>query len=40
MAEPTSLKVGDRAPAFDLPAFPEGRIKLSQFKNKQHVVIF
>lgn len=40
MAEPTSLKVGDRAPAFDLPAFPEGQIKLSQFKSKQNVVLY
>lgn len=40
MAELTSLNVGDRAPTFDLPAFPAGRIKLSQFKAKQNVVLY
>lgn len=38
--EPQGLKVGDRAPAFDLPSYPEGRIKLSQFKGKQNVVLY
>lgn len=33
-------EVGDKAPAFDLPAFPSGRIKLSQFKGKQNVVLY
>ena len=32
--------VGKAAPAFDLPAFPTGRIKLSQFKGKQNVVLY
>ncbi len=32
--------VGTKAPAFDLPAFPEGRYKLSQFKGKQNVVLY
>lgn len=32
--------VGSKAPAFDLPAFPEGKIKLSQFKDKQNVVLY
>lgn len=40
MAEATTLKVGDRAPAFDLPAFPEGRVKLSQFKGQKNVVLY
>ena len=40
MAESKELKIGDRAPAFDLPAFPDGRIKLSQFKGKQNVVLY
>ncbi|MDB5335887.1 MAG: Peroxiredoxin [Planctomycetaceae bacterium] len=40
MGELTPLKVGDRAPAFDLPAFPAGQIKLSQFKSKQNVVLY
>lgn len=33
-------EVGDKAPAFDLPAFPKGRYKLSQFKGKQNVVLY
>jgi thioredoxin-dependent peroxiredoxin len=32
--------VGSKAPAFDLPAFPKGRCKLSQFKGKQNVVLY
>ena len=32
--------VGAKAPAFDLPAYPEGRYKLSQFKGKQSVVLY
>ena len=32
---------GKRAPAFDLPATPDGKqIKLSQFKGKQNVVLY
>lgn len=33
-------KVGAKAPAFDLPAYPEGRFKLSQFKGKKNVVLY
>ncbi|HUQ69653.1 MAG TPA: thioredoxin-dependent thiol peroxidase [Planctomycetaceae bacterium] len=33
-------EVGSKAPAFDLPAFPAGRYKLSQFKGKQKVVLY
>uniref|UniRef100_A0A7C2NYJ1 thioredoxin-dependent peroxiredoxin n=1 Tax=Schlesneria paludicola TaxID=360056 RepID=A0A7C2NYJ1_9PLAN len=33
-------EVGSKAPAFDLPAFPGGRCKLSQFKGKQNVVLY
>ncbi len=33
-------EVGSKAPAFDLPAYPEGRYKLSQFKGKQNVVLY
>jgi peroxiredoxin Q/BCP len=40
MSETLSLKVGDRAPAFDLPSYPDGRIKLSQFKGEQNVVLY
>jgi peroxiredoxin Q/BCP len=39
----TELKipaVGDKAPLFDLPTFPKGRTKLSQFKGKQNVVLY
>ena len=32
--------VGKAAPDFDLPAFPTGRIQLSQFKGKQNVVLY
>ena len=32
--------VGAKAPGFDLPSFPEGRRKLSQFKGKQNVVLY
>ncbi len=32
--------VGSRAPAFELPAFPSGKIKLSQFKGKQNVILY
>jgi thioredoxin-dependent peroxiredoxin len=39
-------QVGAKAPVFDLPAFPEadiavkGKVKLSQFKGKQNVVLY
>jgi len=35
----TTPAVGKKAPAFDLPAFPSGRVKLSQLKGK-HVVLY
>src|SRR5579885_2102436 len=34
------LTVGSKAPAFDLPAFPSGRYKLSQLKGKYVVLYF
>ena len=40
MPVPGTLEVGAKAPAFDLPAYPEGRFKLSQFKGKQNVVLY
>jgi peroxiredoxin Q/BCP len=40
MNKPVKPQVGDRAPAFDLPAHPKGRLKLSQFKQNQHVVLY
>ncbi|MFO1042672.1 MAG: thioredoxin-dependent thiol peroxidase [Planctomycetaceae bacterium] len=35
-----TVEVGAKAPAFDLPAYPEARFKLSQFKGKQNVVLY
>lgn len=40
MANVNRPAVGDKAPAFDLPTFPKGRTKLSQFKGKQNVVLY
>lgn len=40
MPEAATPAIGTKAPAFDLPAFPEGRFKLSQFKGKQNVVLY
>ncbi|MCA9042153.1 MAG: thioredoxin-dependent thiol peroxidase [Planctomycetaceae bacterium] len=33
-------EVGDKAPNFNLPAFPEGRHKLADFKGKQNIVLY
>ena len=33
-------QVGDKAPNFNLPAFPEGRHKLADYKGKQNVVLY
>lgn len=40
MTEAAIPAVGTKAPAFDLPAYPEGRFKLSQFKGNQNVVLY
>lgn len=40
MSAPKLLDVGSTAPAFSLPAFPEGTIKLSEFKGKKNVVLY
>ncbi len=40
MPDSTVPAVGANAPAFDLPAFPDGRCKLSQFKGRQNVVLY
>ena len=36
----TTPEVGKRAPAFTLPAYPEGKIRLSQFKGEKNVVLY
>lgn len=36
----TMPQVGDRAPAFTLPSVPEGKVRLSQFKGDQNVVLY
>ncbi len=33
-------QVGKSAPAFNLPATPEGKIRLSQFKGEKNVVLY
>ena len=40
MSETKMPQVGDKAPSFDLATFPKGRVKLSQFKGKQNVVLY
>jgi len=40
MPDSTIPAVGTKAPAFDLPAFPDGRRKLSQFKGERNVVLY
>lgn len=40
MPDQAMPEVGDKAPAFDLPTYPKGRAKLSQFKGKQNVVLY
>lgn len=40
MTEHSRPEVGDKAPAFDLPVYPKGKIKLSQFKGQQNVVLY
>lgn len=32
--------VGKRAPTFNLPAIPEGRVRLSQFRGTQNVLLY
>jgi len=33
-------KTGERAPAFTLPAVPDGKVRLSQFKGEKNVVLY
>lgn len=40
MPESSMPQAGDKAPAFDLPVHPTGRVKLSQYKGKQNVVLY
>jgi len=40
MTNASMPEVGDKAPAFDLPTYPKGRAKLSQYKGKQNVVLY
>ncbi|MCA8988229.1 MAG: thioredoxin-dependent thiol peroxidase [Planctomycetaceae bacterium] len=40
MAEVKPLSVGKAAPAFNLPAYPAGKIRLSQFKGESNVVLY
>jgi thioredoxin-dependent peroxiredoxin len=40
MSQSTVPAAGDKAPGFDLPAYPAGRHKLSQYKGKQNVVLY
>ena len=40
MSDAVMPVVGDKAPSFDLPTYPKGRAKLSQYKGKQNVVLY
>lgn len=40
MAESVVPAVGTKAPAFTLPAYPAGKIKLSQFQDEKYVVLY
>jgi thioredoxin-dependent peroxiredoxin len=33
-------EVGDKAPEFSLPAIPDGRVSLKQFRGQQNVVVY
>ncbi|WP_339733727.1 thioredoxin-dependent thiol peroxidase [uncultured Gimesia sp.] len=39
-AESKVPEVGKRAPAFFLPAYPEGKIRLSEFKDEKNVLLY
>ncbi len=41
MADAKMPQVGEKAPSFELPAYPTGKkLKLSQFRGKQNVVLY
>lgn len=39
-AKANSLVVGDKAPDFELPAHPQGKISLKQYQGKKNVVLY
>jgi peroxiredoxin Q/BCP len=40
MPEPRTPEVGKKAPAFTLPAVPDSKVRLSQFKGDKNVVLY
>ena len=40
IAPVAALEVGDKAPAFELPATTAEKFSLAQFQGKKHVVLF
>jgi peroxiredoxin Q/BCP len=40
MPESKIPEIGKRAPAFTLPAIPDGKVRLSQFKGEKNVVLY
>jgi len=40
MTTASTPTVGKRAPAFTLPAIPEGKVRLSEFKGEKNVVLY
>ncbi|MCA9078778.1 MAG: thioredoxin-dependent thiol peroxidase [Planctomycetaceae bacterium] len=40
MSDTVMPAVGKRAPAFTLPAVPEGKVRLSQYKGEKNVVLY
>lgn len=40
MPESSMPRIGDRAPAFTLPAVPGGKVRLSQFRGDKNVVLY
>ncbi len=40
MAETSIPEPGSRAPDFSLPAFPEGRVRLKDFRGRKNVVLY
>lgn len=40
MPESSTPEIGKKAPAFTLPAVPDGKVRLSQFKGDKNVVLY